>query len=329
MGYGWTNWHQQTSYDWKGWAKNFAYKPRWSNPHSDVPDTRYVNTDTVSDSRPMKWPEEYRGLSLWFGPVGQDSVWRGSLLGAGMPVQRVDKKYSRMFTIDNRYGGDLYRDGKLVGKIPAGEKWDVLVPQPVRLHEDGWAVEGYPNLLNKGDRHWYGVEDDGTAHESIWILAKEHGGNNTMLDYCKFAPDGTLLTGVSRNGKAGVVKGNVPWTSLAWNRDDAPHRLGAAFHNLAVVGMNGAASDGTRADWTFPAYGQLFRLSPRVYELLSKNANEEQQAFLDSLFLHGVMPFDTGGNSWGAGTAMIAGSQHKGSTIADMDILITDLELVI
>lgn len=333
MSYGWANWHQQVSYGWKGW---FAYKPRWTNPRSDAIGPRHICTDTVTSSKPIEWPVEYRDVALWAGPVGQTSIWQGTLLGAGQPVQRVDRMHLREFVIDNRYGGDLWRDGKFIEHLSAGQQWEAYIPEPVRLRQDGWAVEGYPNALNKGDRHWYGVEDDGTCHEAIWTVALEHIAGtvfsglkgDTMADYCCYAPDGSLLTGIMKGSHVGVVKGNVQWTSLAWNRGDPPHRLGAVFHDLALVAMNAAASDGTRADWTFPAYGQLFRLSSEVYNRLSANADDEQQSFLDSLHNHGVMPYDTGGNDWGASISIVAGAQHVGSTIGDLSIQITDLELV-
>lgn len=322
MGYPWKNWHQQVSYDWTrppgSW---FAYKPRWSNPTTDMPQRTNLVTDRVTASVPMQWPVEYHGAPI--DVTVRQTPWQGSV--GGKPVQHVDKMKMRRFMVDNKYGGELFRNGMSQGLTKAGEQWEVMVPRPVREAQDGWAVEGYPNMLNDGDRHWYGLEDDGTAHECIWLGI----GTDTMLDYCRFAPDGTLLDGVVKHGRVGVVKGNVSWLSLAWNAGDAPHRLGLVFHNLAREGVNGAASDGTRDDWTQPAYGQVFRLSAEVYNRLSLNADAEQQAFLDSARHHGFMPYDVGGATWKAGVGMVAGAQHTRSTVSDLELSVTDLELVV
>lgn len=329
MGYLWANWFQQISYDWSGFLSLFAYKPRWTNPTSDMPKRTNLNTEPVSSSVPMNWPAEYQGSTLNLS-VGQN-VWQGSVPHAGQPVQRVDKSKTRTFWIDQKYGGEVIIDGVSQGYKKAGERWSVEVPRPVREAQDGWAVEGYPNAGNRGDRHWFGLEDDGTAHECIWLGI----GTDTMLDYCKYAPDGSLLTGSkSAAGFAGVVKGCISWLSVAWNAGDKPHRLGMGMSNLARLGVNGVPSDGTRDDWTEPAYGQVFRLAPEVYNRLSATADEEQQNFLDSLFYYGIMPYDVGGAAmgtvkYGGGVGMVAGAQHKDSSVGKLEIKFTDLELAI
>lgn len=336
MGYFWKNWHQEVSYNWTGFMSLFAYRPKWTNPTSDMPNrTNLASLGIVTDSEPVDWPEEYQGGRI--NTAVRQKVWMGSV--GGIPVQRVDPMRVRRFTIINRWGGYLVRDGVDQGYLNSGQTWEVDVPVPVRLAEDGWAVEAYPNAGNDGDRHWYGVEDNGTHHEAIWIVTDEHfalgrwsGSGNTMLDYCKYAPDGTLLTGVSsRTGYAGVVKGCVSWLSLAWQRGDSPHLLGMAMNNLARDGYNGAPSDGDRDDWEHPAYGRHYRLSPEAYTRLSVNADSEQQTFLDAIFHYGIIPYDRGGatsSTLGAGVGMVAGAQHVGSTLPQLDIKVSDLELV-
>lgn len=330
MGYPWENWHQQISYDWKGFMKLFAYKPRWENPVCDVPPgLRRLNTEIAGDSQPVEWPAELSNLTVDIGPPRQ-KPYQGSV--GGQPIQMVSRKKMRLFTIDNKWGGVLVRDGEIVGETKAGERYEILVPRPIREDQDGWAVQGYPNMLNTGDRHWYGIEEDGTAHECIWLGI----GTDTMSTYCRYAPDGSLLDGiVDSRGTYGVVKGNVQWTSIAWNRGDPPHRLGLAFYNLAASDIPGF-SDGDNEEWTTPAYGQLYRLSERAYDRMMETADEEQQDLLVSGRFNGFMPFDRGGSKMGGGMALVSGSQwgiggqwDKPSTLEDLDIRFSDLELVI
>lgn len=307
--YTWT-WWESVTYDWPDWTRPWLAPPRWRNPTCDVT-TRRVDETRVTASEPRQWPVELAGLNLTCDPPRQ-TPWQGSV--GGGPIQTVDPTMTRRFTIDNKWGGNLYRDGQLVGRYGPGERWQVDVPMPVR---NGWAVEGYPNALNQGDRHWFGIEPDGTAHECIWL-----GLNNTptMLNYCKYAPDGTLLTGMP----GGVVKGGQQWTRLAWDRFDEPHRLGIVFHNLG-----GGDGTGPPALWDFPRYGQTFRLSTAEYRRqLSLGVDPEQLAFLNALHFHGAEAYDRGGQRWHGSIGMVAGAQWLGSKLGELQIPLSSLELV-
>lgn len=343
MGYFWESKLQETSYRWTGLMSKIAYRPRWTNPASDIPQRTNLRKGVIVSSEPIDWPKEYHGGKI--NTATAQKVWMGSV-GGGIPAQRVDASKSRLFRITNKYGGELYKDGVKLGYRKAGKAWDVLVPEPVRLKEDGWAVEGYPNAANNGDRHWYGVEDNGITHEMIWTVAEEHykvsgltafkpNPPNTASNYCRYSPTGELLDGVKHknSGAYGVVKGNISWLSVAWNAHDEPHTLGIVWNELANVGLNGESSDGLRSDWTHPAYGGHYRLSQEGYSRLIETATPEQKNFLDAARFYGFITYDRGGTfdysaPLGAGIAKVAGAQHVDLGLDVLDLLVTDLELV-
>ena len=330
MNYVWSYW-QSVTYHWKGWVwQLWGAKPRWYNPTCDVPSgVRHLNTELAAgETVKIDWPDELKDKSIGLGPVGQ-VPWDGTV-GGGKPVQMVFKGNLKGFKVDNPWGGMRVKDGELERWYKPGERYDVNVPSPIR---NGWAVEGYPNGKNTGDRHWYGVEEDGTAHEVIWLGI----GTNTVSAYSKYDPEGNLVDGLVNLNKdgsyepRGVVKGHQQWTSIAWNVGDPRHRLGIVFKSL---GRNAETGEGDSPEpygsWEYPAYGQLYRLSEEEYQRqLTYDPNDEQRILLDSLRYYGVEPYDQGGSSWHGSIGMVSGAQHRMSTIHELDIPLSELELVV
>lgn len=315
--YLWQNWHQQISYDWQGWVWDwFGFKPRWTNPTCDVKN-RHVDKTLVGSSEPREWPSELRDLNLAFGPVAQKPM-MGSVPGS-VPMQMVDPNKTTTVTVGNNWGGWRFKNGVKTEWLPAGTTYDVIIPTPMN---NGLAHEGYPNHGSQGDRHWYGIEPDGTAHECIWMQWGPNWWDHARcLHYMKYDPQGNMIDGIPGGGN--IVKGGIQWTAHAWNRYDEPHRLGCVIHN-----MGGGDGWGDPYNWDFPRYGQVFRLSEDRYKELYPSADEEQRRFLDSLRHYGVVPFDTGGNGWFVAIAEVGGAQWVGSTLGELDIPVSDLELV-
>lgn len=319
---------EKTYYEnaWIRWLlKLLGYKP-WTNPFTDVGDERQLDLTLVGDSVEIEWPEEVRDWPVDFSPPAQ-RPYKGSV-GGGIPVQKVDPSKTRRIRVYNQWSGTLVENDIDTGTDP-GENYYVDVPVP----ESGeWAVQGYPNELATGDRHWYGVEPDGTAHEMISFWPTDWSCHH----YAKYAPDGTILHRVDPGGS--VVKGNVRWTGIALNRGDKPHRLGLVFKQLGKevdhsvpdgnLRFGQPGSDGEQ-DWAYPRYGQWYRLSLNAYQRLSAKANAEQQTVLDSAFHFGFIPYDRGGYGDKANVGMIAGAQWVGSTLDEIDMKLSDLELVI
>lgn len=312
--YVWTAWESLT-YEWTGLLRALA-GPKWRNPVCDVTD-RYVCKDTVSESVKMSWPDELKDLRMGCD-IPSQVPWQGSV--GGQPVQMVNPTKYKTFTVDNVYGGTRIVAGEPDRYYKPGEKYKVKIPVPVTGE---WAVQGYPNGKNDGDRHWYGIEPDGTAHEVIWLGI----GTPTVASYNKWSPKGERLDSIPRKGS--VVKGDIQWTAHAWNRFDEPHRLGIVFYNFGNSPEGWGDGTGEPAKWTFPAYGQILRLSEECYDRLSENADWEQQAFLDSCRYHGIVPFDRGKKEWHGTIAMVSGAQHVGSTIPQLNIPLSELELVV
>lgn len=345
MGYFWENKHQEISHDWKGFLALFKFRPEWKNPKTDMyKRTNIADHYVVSDSVPVDFPKEFEGGHIKTS-ISQ-TVWAGSVNG-GSPVQAVDPTKTRRFRINNQYTRDLIVDGEELGQIKSGEHFYVDVPEPVRLKQDGWAIEGYPNAANLGDRHWYGIEKDGTTHEMIWCTTAEHYRDaglgaftpaepNTAIKYCKYAPDGTMVTGVLNGGKPmGVVKGDISWLSIAWNAGDEPHLLGCAFNELALLGFDGAGSDGSMEDWDHPAYGRHYRITEALYnELMAKATTADERSFALSLRIYGFIPYDRGGHydlakgPMNGGFGIVAGAQHVGTGLEALKIPVDELELV-
>lgn len=345
MGYFWKNKHQEVSYNWKGFLALFKFRPPWKNPKTDMHKRANIRDDeVVTASVPVQFPSEFDGGAIETS-ISQ-TVWAGSVNG-GKPVQAVDPTKTRRFRINNKYTRTLIIDGEDQGVIRSGEHFYVDVPEPVRLKQDGWAVEGYPNAAAGGDRHWYGIEPDGTTHEMIWITAREQyrasgleafmpGEPDTAAKYCKYAPDGTMLTGLfSGDREIGVVKGNLSWLSLAWNAGDEPHLLGATFNELALRGHDGAHSDGSMEEWEHPAYGRHYRITDALFNrLMDQAATQDEKNFYLSLRVYGFIPYDRGGNydlqeaPMGGSFGIVGGAQHVGTGLESLKIPLDEIELV-
>lgn len=330
MGYLWDSWWQSATYSWTGWTwQLFGYKPRWRNPTCDVPPGMITKNTQLAEgvSTKIEWPEEYRDLSIGTGPVGQTNVWQGTLSGAGKPVQLVDPDNTVVMKMDNKNGGTwLKQTGEVVELPPTNVFYTGLpvnIPRP--LH-DGWGIEGYPNGANTGDRHWYGVDPNtGTVWEAIQFFP-ELGTVGTLMVYDN---QGNVIEGFV-DGKS-AIKGGQQWTSLAWNYGDQPHRLGMVFKWLGRHPTEGwtDSPEPWATKFKNPAYGRLYRLSEEEYQRqLALNPDSEQKNFLDSLRFYGVEPYDQGGNGWHGTIGFVAGAQQKQSTVPNLDIPISELELI-
>lgn len=178
---------------------------------------------------------------------------------------------------------------------------------------------------------WFLIEPDGTAHEMIWFNQRDL----SCAAYARYSATGEILHRLDPGGA--VVKGNLPFSRIALGRGDAPHRMGLVFKELGTVRddtvsdgivRSGAGSDGQRADFTYPRYGQWFRLSSEAYQRLSADADFEQQWVLDAAREYGFVPYDRGGYGWAPKVGMIAGADWAGSTVGDLRIRTRDLERV-
>lgn len=313
---------------WIRWLLDlFGYRP-WRNPKTDIRDERKLDLSLVDESIQIEWPEEIKDWKVDFTPPAQ-KPYKGSV-GGGVPVQLLDPSKTKKIMVHNQWRGTLIENGVDTG-IDPGDDYYVDVPVPV---SGEWAIQGYPNENAGGDRHWYGIEPDGTAHEMISFWTTDWSCHH----YAKYAPDGTILHRVDPGGS--VVKGNIRWTGVALNRNDKPHRLGLVFKkigkdwdntywdgNVRFGEPDEHWSDGEQ-NWEYPRYGQWYRLSSEAYVRLSAKADAEQQAVLDSAYYFGFIPYDRGGALDQANVGMIAGSQWVGSTIGELDIKLKDLELV-
>ncbi len=311
--------------------KIFGVHHPWSNPHTDVGQERRVDTTRVGSSVPVDWPAEYANLKIDFDPPRQ-TPWKGSVSG-GHPVQAADPTRTKKVRVRNRWGGTLIEDGVDTGR-ELRRDYSVRIARPARERDHGWAWQGYPNPGASGDRHLYLVWPDGTVEEMIGfypdVMTCEH--------YARYGPDGEVLHRIDPGGS--VVKANLQWTRLALNRGDTPHRMGLVFHELGDEpdhsipdgierwNLERHKSDGIRADFAVPRYGQWFRLSDEAHRRLIVGANLEQRMVLDGANEHGFLPVDRGGSGWEPGPAMISGAQWDGSTLGDLQIRVADLERV-
>ena len=325
--YLWESYYQEVSYYWKGFLSFFAYKPRWSNPTCDVRE-RPLAHGLVTRSEKVAWPEEFQGVNIGTTPPRQ-TPYQGSV-GGGHPLQECGPG-TRSVRVDHKYGGTLIENGVDTGIfLKGGNPYYVNIPVPVR---NGWAVQGYPNRNNTGDRHWYGLDQDGNYHTVIQWFQQ----NNTVGHYEKWDSNGTLLHGYRPGGT--TVKGGICWPAHAVNtwelENGLTHRLGIVFPNLGNDPQTGHG-DGTgdSANWTVPSYGQILKLSEEEYQRqLSLNPSPTQKTLLDSMFFNGIVPFDRGGQDWAAwhGTlSKISGAQWVNSPakdIGDLEIPLTELEV--
>lgn len=313
MGWMWS-WSESVSYDWPDWTRPWLAPPRWSTPRCDVL-TRPVDLTEVVASEPRDWPTELRNLNLTLPPPPQ-RPWQGSI-GWCVPMQRVSRQRLAALVVSNPYGGTDVATGKF---YEPGKSYTVTIPTPIAGE---WAWEGFPTATAGGDRHWVGVEPDGTTHEAISFRPPTPTMPAWCETYASVLGDGRPAHHIYPGGsvwKGGAFRENFAWPRLAWDRGDPPHRLGLWLHDLG-------GGDGTK-DWAFPRYGQCVRLSEKAYRELSWNANAEQVAFLSALRRYGAEIYDRGGQHWHASFATVAGSQWVGSTLSRLPVRVADLELV-
>lgn len=305
---------ESVTYNWPDWTRPWLAPPRWSVPRCDVL-TRPVDLTEVAASEPMEWPAPLAGLNLTTPPP-PSVPWQGSI-GWCVPMQRVDRRVMTQLAVSNPYGGTDVATGTT---YKGGQGYSVPIPAPVAGF---WGWEGFPTATAGGDRHWVGVEMDGTTHEAISFRPPTATAPAWCETYASFAPDGRPLHHITPGGAVwmgGKFRENFSWPRVAWSRGDQPHRLGLWLHDLG-------GGDGTQP-WSFPAYGQTVRLSEKVYRELSWAADAEQLAFLTALRRHGAEIYDRGAQHWHASFATVAGAQWAGSTLGKLRIPVAALELV-
>ena len=338
MRYLWT-WWESVTYCWPDWTRTWLAPKRWTNPQSDVTTERRLELHRVLESQPVRWPEELADLRLNLGPPGQEP-WEGTV-GGGVPMQLVDPNRTSRFRVTGKYSGTRYfrtseEEDFTTSFIPDWDGYEIDLPNPI---QGGWGYEGYPNPANRGDRHWFGLERNGTAHEAIWL----NPDFKTLDHYIKYSPTGAVLDKLIPAGT--VVKGDIQWTAHALNRGDPPHRLGCVFHNLghyrdAEGNLIWGDGQGYQAEWEVPAYGQMYRLSDQAYGRLTQQGLDLEQSWVvDSLRYFGVVPYDRGGRLKPnpqhqtdfvphMTIGLVSGQQWIGSTVAELEIYVSDFELV-
>ncbi len=314
MGWSWS-WAESVTYDWPDWTRPWLAPPRWTVPRCDVL-TRPVDLTEVLDSEPREWPTELRNLYVTTPPPPV-RPWQGSVPTGGIPVQRVSRDRPAQLVVSNPWGGTDIATGEF---HPGGHSYTRTIPTPI---SGDWGVEGFPNPLAGSDRHWVGIEADGTCHEAISFRPPTATAPAWCEAYVQVAATGVPHHAVFPGGaawKGGAFRPDFAWSQLAWNRGDQPHRLGMYLYDIG-------GGDGTK-DWTFPAYGQCVRLSEKAFRELSWTADTEQLAFLTALRRHGAELYDRGGAYWHASVGFVAGAQWAGSTLGRLAIPVSALELV-
>lgn len=293
-----TSW-QQTTVWWAPFWRWLFQVPDWSPATCDVKQ-RPLDTTTVGSSRPVEWPEGWAATQVGTNPTADLSYDRMSL--SGYPMQRARPDRSERFTLNNTYTGEV-RDIYLPGPVSPLGWWTESMPARDALGSDGvW------------DRHWIGVQDDGTTFEAIQLRRSPLRG---VLSYGVWSPDGRLIEGRP------VTAGGVAIHRLVYDRFDQPHRLGLAVSNYA-------GADGSK-DWPFPRCGDWVRLSAAALDRVhTSKPTAEVLTFAEMLHTHGAVIFDRGGdgNKPGGAFAFTAGAQWAQRPLQSLSLTFGDLELV-
>lgn len=282
---------QQFGLNWSPWLRSLFGIADFTPPVSDCPSGRVTVTDEVGASVPVEWPPGWADLRLdMHAPAGRQVGPSGNM--RGWPVQR--------FAPDARW--------ETWTQIRYGSRTPVQVPLP--LDSPAW-LEGHPLRGGAFDRHLLLVCPElGEAVELIWAT-----------------PSRRECTGWGRwrNGKLiegrAVCRGGVSLTAHLWHRSDAPHRL--------AVHISGA-DDRPETHHEHPTTGDVLRLSSEAaIRLLAASTSEEQRRWLMAATTHGLCVVDRNGNDEPHMLlACVAGAQWAGHTLGDLDVRMTDLELV-
>lgn len=298
MAYVWTPWEGMT-YRWPEWTRRFGVAPqRWRNPHCDALD-RPLDTTVVQASEVPEWPDGWADAPLLI-EAGTEP-WEGQ--AGGIPMQMVDPDRRRPFVREAYWN--------------PGVRQTVEIPVPMR---DSWGHEGYPDPHPRwgsadGDRHWIGVEPDGTSHEVFAM----YGAQGRVGNYCRWSPDGEIEFSTAPEG--GVNKAGVRYSDKILGPADPPHRL------LIVL----AGRDEDPETWTrFPRVGDVVRLSAEAHARHMATADLQQRLVLDSLHIHGAVCHDHGTHLAAGGRVMHVGTGlWAGNTLSRLDIRMGDLEEVL
>lgn len=281
---------QQATLNWSSWMKTLFGIPEFKPVASDCPGDRFLFTTEAGTSTPIEWPAGWAETKFDFH-AGTGKVGPGGNV-RGWPIQR--------YAPDARWENWT--------QIRYGERTQVEVPTP---NDRPMWLEGMPVRGGAWDRHWLGVcPERDEAIEMIWAVP----GNRECSGW------GRWQGGVLVEGRA-VCRGGVSLTERLWNRDDSPHRM--ALH---------ISGDDKLAETHFehPTVGDVFRLSTdATIRLLSTATTEEQRRWILAAQSHGMEVVDRNGNTEPHMLlATVSGTQWIGHSLYDLDVSLSDLELV-
>jgi hypothetical protein len=291
---------QQTTVQWAPFWRWLFQVPEWIPAACDVKH-RPVDTTTVGVSRPVEWPAGWADTVIHSNPTA-DLTWDKMSL-RGYPMQRARPDRSERFQLNNTYTGEL-RDVYLPGPSGSLGWWTESMPARDAIGSD-----------NVWDRHWIGVQDDGTVFEAIQLRRSPVRG---VLGYSVWNADGRLIEGRP------VTAAGIALHRLVYDRFDTPHRLG-----LAIANYSGGDGD---KDWPFPRCGDWVRLSAAALDRVhASKPTAEVLSFAEMLHTHGAVIFDRGGdgNKPGGSFAFTAGAQWAQRPLQALSLTFNDLEVVI
>lgn len=280
---------QQFTMNWSPWARSLFGVKDFEPPTSDCPSGRFTVTDEVGASTPIDWPDGWADTRLDMHARG-DVGPSGTL--RGWPVQRYAPDAVWETWTEWRYGN----------------RRPVKVPAP--MDPPRW-IEGHPLRSGGWDRHWLGVcPERQEAVEIYWTLP----GRRECSGYGRWV-DGVLVEGIP------VCRAGVSLTAHLWHRSDQPHRL--------AVHISGSDDD-PATHFEHPATGDVLRLSSAAaIRLLAASTSEEQRRWVMAATTHGMIVVDRDGKTEPHMLmAPVAGAQWQGHTLGDLDVRMSDLELV-
>lgn len=275
-----------------------AAVPSWRCPPADKYRVHRDRTP-AGPSEPIPWTPAY-DMEVEIQPSRLDMS--HGVRMTGMPVEAVPV-------------GTQLRKVHIYSSM-RGKPRDEMVP----INPTGRAwIEGHPMSTGAFDRHWIGVEGDGTAHEYIQMAAT--GSKWRAMDGGVWSPSGELIRGFS------CTAARRQLSSMLLTRDilDNPCVVGCVVPNYSTANGVGDAETDPNAPI---ACDDLLRLpnppDPAVYP-----EGSDAWKVLMNLHTHGVRVYDRMG--WGDGKMKIvtqAGEDWSGSNIGDIKLRSTDFERV-
>lgn len=274
---------------WGSWLKGFFRVPDFVPPTSDCPPDRFTITNEVWSSTPIEWPEGWADLRLDMHQYTKSMVGPDGT-STGWPVQRYAPNA-------------IWEDWT---QIRYGMRSPVSVPVPLDMPR--W-LEGMPRRGGEWDRHQLLVCGN-EAVEMIWAVP----GRRECTGW------GRWVDGVLVEGRA-VCRAGVSLTARLWDRGDDPHRL--------AVHISGSDDDPS-SHFTHPTVGDVLRLSSdAAIRLLAKSTTDDQRRWIVAATSMGMEVVDRNGDTEPHMLlATVSGSQWKGHALQDLDVRMSDLELV-